>query len=183
MFIKKKNYYIIIEKINDFDLDLIRIKKKFNIIYRPSIRENFADVSRFRMKCKSKGVNFYVANDVHYATKVRSDGLYISSYNASITTATFKEKIGSAHNVREIMQKKKQGCKRIVFSRLFKTDYKIKKSYSDIHRFNLLNFNQNLIPLGGIRNKNLLKLQLVNSDSFVIMSEVKKKPAIISRLF
>jgi len=41
-----------------------------------------------------------------------------------------------------------------------------------------------LIPLGGIKYTNLNKLKLVRSDSFAILSEIKKKPAkIINRLF
>ena len=33
--------------------------------------------------------------------------------------------IGSAHNLRELEIKKKQGCKIIIFSRLFETNYKV----------------------------------------------------------
>ena len=93
--------------------------------------------------------------------------------------------IGSAHNYSEINQKIKQGCKKIIFSRLFKTTYANKNSFFGIIKFNLIikNSNFNLIPLGGIRNSNLLKLNLINSDSFAIFSELKKKPAIANRLF
>jgi hypothetical protein len=40
-----------------------------------------------------------------------------------------------------------------------------------------------LVPLGGINNNNLLKLNLVNSYGLSLLSEIKKKPAISSRLF
>ena len=40
-----------------------------------------------------------------------------------------------------------------------------------------------LIPLGGIKLINLNKVKLVKSEGVAIMSEVKKKPAISSRLF
>ena len=45
-----------------------------------------------------------------------------------------------------------------------------------ISKFNLtLNISGfEMIPLGGIRLKNLNKLKLVRSDTFVLMSEVKK---------
>ncbi len=42
----------------------------------------------------------------------------------------------------------------------------------------------NITPLGGINLLNLNKLKIVRSESFALMSEVKKKPAkIFSRLF
>ena len=46
-----------------------------------------------------------------------------------------------------------------------------------------LNYKIKLIPLGGINKANLLKLNLVKSEAFAILSEAKKKPAISSRLF
>ena len=45
------------------------------------------------------------------------------------------------------------------------------------------NYNIDIIPLGGIKYNNLLKMKLISSNSFAIMSEIKKKPAILSRLF
>ena len=59
---------------------------------------------------------------------------------------------------------------------------KIKK----IYQFNnhTINNSRILVPLGGIKLRNINKLKIVNSDSFAILSEIKKKPAnIISRLF
>jgi hypothetical protein len=55
----------------------------------------------------------------------------------------------------------------------------------NIIKFNLIkkNYLINLIPLGGINSSNLLKLNLINADGFALLSEVKKKPAITSRLF
>jgi hypothetical protein len=41
-----------------------------------------------------------------------------------------------------------------------------------------------VIPLGGIKNQNLNKLNNVVGEGFAILSELKKKPAnIINRLF
>ena len=80
----------------------------------------------------------------------------------------------------------KQKCNKIIFSRLFKTNYKDKKTFLGIVKFNLFSriTNKELIPLGGIRENNLQLTRLANSKGFCILSEVKKKPAkIISRLF
>ena len=93
--------------------------------------------------------------------------------------------IGSAHNFKEINQKVRQGCKTIILSRLFKTNYKEKKDFYGILKFNLIKqkYNQNLIPLGGINNSNLLKLNLIKSSGFATLSGIKKKPVISNRLF
>jgi len=55
-----------------------------------------------------------------------------------------------------------------------------------IVKFNLfkLSRKENLVPLGGIKLSNLNKLNLVKSNYFALLSEIKKKPAnIINRLF
>ena len=67
----------------------------------------------------------------------------------------------------------------------FKTDYKNKRSYLGVVKFNLVAYlhGSSFVPLGGIRLNNLNKLKEVNASSFVLMSEIKKKPAVISRLF
>ena len=48
---------------------------------------------------------------------------------------------------------------------------------------NIKLFSIELIPLGGIRISNINYLKIVNSESLAILSEIKKKPAITSRLF
>ena len=70
-------------------------------------------------------------------------------------------------------------------SRLFKTNYKNKKDFIGIVKFNLLKINikKNILPLGGINNNNLLKLNMVNCNGFGLLSSIKKKPVITNRLF
>ena len=78
----------------------------------------------------------------------------------------------------------KQGCEIIFFSKLFLVSYDKKPPFLGVIRFNkLLHHNQNLVPLGGINLKNLNHLQMIKSYGFALMSELKKKPAIIRRLF
>ena len=62
-----------------------------------------------------------------------------------------------AHNQKEINTKIKQGCKEIIFSRLFHTNYKNKKGHLGILKFNIVSLRSKLeiIPLGGINEKNL----------------------------
>tara|TARA_B100000780_G_C21012165_1_gene405384 strand:- start:375 stop:947 length:573 start_codon:yes stop_codon:yes gene_type:complete len=190
MFIVKKYYYLYLEDTKLFDLSLIKKREKFTVIYRNNLKKkNIAEIKLFRNKCKSKGIKFYIANDIKLANMCKADGLYISAYNkqflCNFKILQYMDIIGSAHNVKEINQKLLQGCKNIIFSRIFKTDYVHKSSYLGLVRFNnlLISTKLNLIPLGGIRVNNLNKLRSLKTNSASFFSEVKKKPALISRLF
>jgi len=191
MLIFKKKYYLFIENTTKFNFNLIKIRKKFNIIYRNQTnKEKIEDLKNFRKKCKKNGINFYVANDTRLLSELNADGLYISAHNNNLLLNNYSKKgyeiIGSAHNQREINIKQIQGCKVIIFSRLFKTTYDYKKSYLGVQRFNIISLRSKLelVPLGGINEKNLCKLNSVISESFACLSAIKKKPAkIINRLF
>ncbi|MDC0437712.1 thiamine phosphate synthase [Pelagibacteraceae bacterium] len=190
MFAFKKNYYLIIESIKDINLSIIKKRHKFIIIYRnKKNNEKYDELLMFRNMCKRKHIFFYVANDLFLARNLKADGLYISAFNRKIRkpfSNNFKFKvIGSAHNVKEINIKKLQGCSKIIFSRLFKTSYEYKKSFLGIIKYNLIAnlFGNQLVPLGGIKISNLNKLKTVDCEAFTVFSEVKKKPAIIDRLF
>ena len=184
MFIIKKNYYLYIDNTKTINLELLKRPFKYIIIYRNSLlNEDFKKIIDFRKKCNRKKIKFYIANHYNLAKKCKADGLYLSSYNKKIYHNI--NTIGSTHTHKEINQKIKQKCKIILLSRLFKTTYLNKKDFYGIIKFNLIikKYNVKIFPLGGIRKNNLLKLNLINSIGFAIMSEIKKKPAIFSRLF
>ena len=191
MFIKKNKYYIYIENLRSINLDLIKIKSKFNLIYRNNQKkENLHEIISFIKLCKKKYIKFFIANDISLALKVGASGVYLSSYNKRLFKKNCNERkkleiIGSAHNFKEINFKIKQGCKKVILSRLFRADYNNKKSFYGTTRFNLLtkNYDNCFIALGGIRSKNLMKLKMLNCKEIALLSEVKKKPAIIRRLF
>ena len=190
MLIIKNKYFLIIESIKDIDFKNIKKRNKFSIIYRNKNNlENITDLLNFRRFCKIRSVKFYVANNTKLAVLLNADGVYISSYNKSLKLLSLKRSnfsfIGSAHNLREIFLKKKQGCNIILFSKLFSVSYDIAAPYLGIIKFNnYLQANRNLIPLGGISITNLNNLNNVNSEGFALLSEIKKKPAnIINRLF
>ncbi len=191
MLIIKKKYYLFLENTRDFNLNLIKIRNKFNIIYRnENIEENLDELKKFRMNCKKKRVGFYIANNVGLLTKLSADGLYISAHNKNLLLNSFSKKgfdiIGSAHNQKEINIKLIQGCKIMIFSRLFETNYKYKKGYLGVPRFNLISLRNKieLVPLGGINETNLCKMNTIKSNSFACLTAIKKKPAkIINRLF
>ena len=79
----------------------------------------------------------------------------------------------------------KQGCEIIIFSKLFLVNYDKKSPFLGVIKFNnFLKLNKNLIPLGGINQKNFNSLNSIKCKGFALMSEIKKKPAnIINRLF
>ena len=191
MFTFKNEYYLIIDNVKTLNLSLIKSKNKYIIIYRNfSNNENFNSLINFRKICKSKNIKFYISNNIKLLVKLKADGIYISAHNKDLSLNRLDksnyEIIGSAHNINDINIKIKQGCKKILFSRLFKTNYKEKKNFLGLVKFNLFTdlVKKELIPLGGIRLNNLNKMNLVSCKSFAILSEIKKKPAkIISRLF
>ena len=191
MLMFKKKYYLFVENTRDFNLNLIKIRDKFNIIYRNLINvEKIEILKTYRNKCKRNGINFYIANDTNLLSKVKADGLYISANNKNLLLNGYTKKgfkvIGAAHNQREIDIKIKQGCKIIIYSRLFETTNPNKKGHLGVQKFNIISLRSGtkLVPLGGINIKNLSKLRSVISESFACLSAVKKKPTkIISRLF
>ena len=191
MLVLKKKYYLFVENTREFNLNLIKIKNKFNIIYRNlTTKESIKDLRDYRKKCKKNGVNFFVANDTKLLSKINADGLYISAHNKSLHSNTYSKKgfkiIGAAHNQKELDLKIKQGCKVVIYSRLFKTNYPYKNGYLGIQKFNIISLRARaeLVPLGGINVENLSKLNNVLSQSFACLSAIKKKPAkLINRLF
>ena len=191
MLVLKKKYYLFLENTRGFNLNLIKIRNKFNIIYRnQNNTESLEELRKFRINCRKKNVAFYVANNTDLLVKLKADGLYISAHNKNLLLNNFSKKgfniIGSAHNQKEINIKMTQGCKVVIFSRLFKTSYSFKKGYLGVQKFNLISLRNTLelVPLGGINETNLCKLKTVKSTSFACLTAIKKKPAkIINRLF
>ena len=190
MFVLKKKYYLIIENIKDINLKNIKKRDKFAVIYRNNrILEKKEKLLNFRRLCKSKKVDFFVANNLELANELCSDGIYLSAKNNSFKPLSRKKNkfhiIGSAHSNKEIYKKIKQGCEIILLSKLFVVNYDKKAPFLGVIKFNkILKENKNLIPLGGININNLNCLNMVRCKGFALMSELKKKPAnIINRLF
>ena len=147
--------------INNFNLkELSQLKKNINLIYRNyNDNINIQSIIKIRNYCKKTNRKFYLSNNFKLAFKLNLSGVYIPSFNKKInfigkSLKTKFEIIGSAHNIKEIKIKQKQGCEMIFLSPLFKT---IKKSnYLGIIKFNLMTLNQKaiFIALGGINADN-----------------------------
>ena len=84
--------------------------------------------------------------------------------------------IGSAHNLKEIRIKEKQGVRKIFLSSLFKKN----KNFLGINKFKLLSkmTKKNVVILGGISDQNLKKLNILNQSDFAGISffDQKKGP-------
>ena len=191
MLMFKKKYYLFIDNTREFNLNLIKKRKKFNVIYRnQGNKEKIEALEVFRNNCRRNGVNLYIANDTKLLIKINADGLYISAHNKNLLLNSYSKKgysvIGAAHDEKEIDLKIKQGCRVVIFSRLFETAYPYKQGFLGVQKFNKISLRSQveLVPLGGINEKNLNKLNTVKAKSFACLSAIKKKPAnIINRLF
>ena len=173
-FINKFYFIDKFEKNNIKNLD-----KKTSIVYRNyNNKLNTEEILKIRNICKQKRIKFYFANNLKLAIKYKSDGLYIPSFNSSTLTKgkIFKknfEVLGSAHNIKEIRQKEKQGVTKLFISSIFKKN----KNYLGINKFKILKSYtaQKVIALGGINKKNLKTLNELNLYGFAGISYFKKK--------
>ena len=101
------------------------------------------------------------------------DGAYIPSFNKDTKHLSFSIKkkflmLGSAHNNKEIKLKERQLVKIIFLSSIFKKN----KNFLGLNKFKLLSklTNNKVIALGGVSNKNLKKLKLLNCFGFAGIS-------------
>ena len=172
------NIYYFIDK---FDSDeLLKLDNKINIIYRNYKEKNGkAEIENIVKFCKKNKRNIFISNSLKIALNHDFNGLYIPAFNKNLNfkNINFKKKfkiIGSAHNLKEIKIKEKQGCDEIFISPLFKIIKK--KGFLNISRFNYLCSltKKNIIALGGINKKNFNQLNSVNSNGFASISWIKK---------
>ena len=168
--------------INEFNLsDLIKLGKNINLIFRNYEKKVlWSELLSVKKFCRQSKRKLYIANNIKIALKLKLDGIYIPSFNQKINylssfslPQSFKI-LGSAHNFKEILIKKKQGCKEIFLSPLF--EIKKEKSYLNIYNYNKLTKFKKLdfIALGGVNQKNFKKIKLTNSIGFAAISWIKK---------
>ena len=147
--------------------------------YKDRKREN--QLIKIAKACKKKRYQLFVSNDIKLAHKVKADGIYVPSFNKTKKFSNLEKKnliiIGSAHNQKEIHTKITQNCKAVFLSPLFLV--KKTKTFLGLHKFNYLScMNKiNIMPLGGITERNISKLKLLFSTGFGGIQIFKKKPA------
>ena len=132
--------------------------------------------------CKSTNRKVFLANQIALALNLKFDGVYIPSFNKKINFVISKRDkdfiiLGSAHNIKEIKIKEKQGVDIIFISPLFKVMKSNK--FLGVYRFNTLarTTNKKVVALGGIDGQNIKKLNILKTDGFAGISYFKKKTA------
>ena len=170
-YLKTKYYFI-----NKFDTkNISKLNKDTTVIYRnynPN-KDYKKIILKIKSYCKKKKIKFYLSNDVKLANKLKLDGAYIPSFNKSLNHLSYRfnkkfKIVGSAHNLKEINIKTTQNVEQIFLSSLFKRN----KNYLGINKFKLIAnlTKKKIIALGGISNKNLNKLKLINCEGFAGIS-------------
>ena len=162
--------------INKFDTNNINKQDKQTIIiYRNySIKKIDEDlILKIKKHCKKRKIKFYLSNYVKLAIKLDLDGAYIPSFNRNTNHLAYSFKknfnlIGSAHNLKEIRIKERQGINRIFLSSLFKKN----KNFLGINKFKILSkmTNIDVVALGGISKGSLKKIGLINISGFAGIS-------------
>jgi thiamine-phosphate pyrophosphorylase len=177
MHINFPNKYYFISEFDTKNID--KLDKNTGVIFRNYNSEtNLKSIISLKNFCKENGYNFFLANNIKLALKLKLDGAYIPSFNKDTRHLSFSFAknfiiIGSAHNNKEIKIKEKQLVKILFLSSLFKKN----KNYLGVNKFKLLTklTKTKIIALGGISVENLKKLKLTNCFGFAGISFYKQK--------
>ena len=172
------NVYYFIDKFDSSEI--LSLNKKINIIYRNYNNHKIdSDIKKLKELCKFDNRKVFVSNNLKVALKYSLNGLYIPSFNKDLNFKNINQKnkfeiIGSAHNIREIKTKEKQGCSSIFISPLFKNSKN--KPYLETIRFNLLcqSTSAKALALGGIDTKNINRLYCTKAYGYAGISGIKK---------
>ena len=180
MTVKKSYLYFIIDYPEEVNLDYVRNIGAILILRKPE-NSSLNEHKKFQTECSRRGISLYIGNSVKLLFQLKTNKFYISAHNKKRfnhlkRTNTKIDIIGSAHNIYEINEKIRQGCKSILLSRLFKTNYKYKKGWLGTTKFNLLTRKilKNFIALGGINEKNFKKIKILNIVGLALSSDKKK---------
>ena len=173
---KLKKYYFI----NKLNLEHLKeLNKDVSIIYRnysSNIDEKL--LIKIRDFCKKDQRKLFLSNNYKLAFKLDLDGVYLPSFNKSPIYRLYLKKknfliLGSAHNIKEIREKEKQGVDIIFIASLFKK----KNTFLGLNKFNILSkkTKSKIVALGGIKKENLNKLNLLNIYGFSGISFFERK--------
>ena len=166
--------------INKFEKKTIyNLVKNIHIIYRNYDRKyNIKEIVEIKKICKLKRRKFFLANNLKLAVNLNLDGVYIPSFNKKIIPKKSIKKdfyiLGSAHNLKEISEKRKQGVDFLFISPIFKI--KKKKNFLGPSKYNILayHFNNRTVALGGINKVNINMIKKINCYGFASISYIEK---------
>ena len=140
--------------------------KNIALIYR-NYSKNFDKslIIKIKKYCRINRRKFFLSNNFKLAFKLGLDGVYLPSFNNCLKHLNYPKKknfliIGSAHNYKEIKKKELQKVDIIFLASLFNK----KKTYLGLNKFKLLSSltKNKIVALGGISNKNLKQISLVD---------------------
>jgi thiamine-phosphate pyrophosphorylase len=162
--------------INKFDTNNINKQDKQTVVIYRNYHSNIKNedlILKIKNYCKKKRIKFYLSYNIKLAIKLDLDGAYIPSFNKSTNHLAYSFKknfdlIGSAHNLKEIRIKERQGVKKIFLSSLFKKN----RNFLGINKFKVLSSltKLNVVALGGISKSNLKKLNFLDHLDFAGIS-------------
>jgi len=166
------NKYYFINALEKSNID--KQDKTTIIIYRDYKKKLDRElILKIKNLCKKKGIKFILANNIKLAINLNLDGAYIPSFNKDKKHLSYSYKkdfiiLGSAHNIKEMRTKELQGVNKIFLSSIFKRN----KNFLGIKKFKLFSLltKKKIIALGGISQKNLKLLNLVNCSGFAGIS-------------
>ncbi len=171
------NVYYFIDEFNKNEIE--KLSSKISLIYRNYDKKcDSNELKKLVLHCKNNKRKVYISNNLKAAIKYNFNGLYIPSFNKSLSFQNIVkdnfEILGSAHNIMELKIKEKQGCSTIFLSPIFKNNKK--KKYLDIIKANLLkNLTSNkIVLLGGINFKTFKRSKMCAPSGIAAISWVKK---------
>ena len=173
MHYNKFEFFTYVDSLNQENI--LKLNKKIHVIFRNYNKKyKNHELLDFVNFCKKKNVKIYLSNDIKKAKNLGFDGAYIPSFNKLSLDYKIGIKkdftiLGSAHNIGEILIKK------IFICPLFKN--KKNKNHLGVIRFNLISkyFKRKVMALGGINNKNISLLKLLNINGYAAISYFKIK--------
>ena len=172
-----KSIYYYIDKFNRDEI--YKLNKTINIIYRNySNKFNKKEISQLVTFCKKQRRKVYISNNLKLALRFNFDGVYIPAFKKTLNYKNISKKnfevIGSAHNIKEVINKEYQGCTKIFLSPIFKT--KKNKNYLGVTKFNIIKLiaKKKIISLGGINKENIKYLRMCKVEGFAGISWIKK---------
>jgi thiamine monophosphate synthase len=171
-------FFTYVDNLNEENI--IKLDKKVQIIFRNYKNDlKNKELQAFVNFCKKHKRKIYLSNNFKKAKDCGFDGVYIPAFNKLTKDYKIgiKEKfttLGSAHNIKDLIIKKKQKIDMIFISPLFKN--KKNKGYLGIIKFNLISKNSNnkIIALGGINQNNKNRLSLLKINGYAAISYFNK---------
>lgn len=156
---------------------LIKLNKNINLIYRNYKNKiSINELIKLKNFCKKNKYKIYLSNNYKLAIKLNLNGVYLPSFNKDFIKIIHQNKnfdiLGSAHNLKEIRIKEKQGVKYLFLSPIFK------KNNKSLGIYKFMNLSQKtklqIVALGGINNENIKLLKLIKLKNISSISYIKK---------